>query len=445
MSAEAAERAVRAGEWPEAEHHLAELTAGLRADPDCLSAEGLGIVSALVRLAEAEDAAVVSAQTEALRCLRNAAAVSAEHRQRLAADRELIGYLAALLRRPRDSEPRLVAARCAVQLLGNMVSAGQSAQTAVWEALQDQILELLSTNDEKLPAYAATLMFNTVKGNGEVRASLQARPDFGSLVSMLLMLVTLDSEFALFCVEELCAADFVSVYRAVSEVHYAVLLDLVLVACEAGRLQLPAEAATFLSERFLTRSQSPVAAADPIEMKKILELLGVLSAEDRLRPVLQKDDVLLEAVVRILREVHELSKEEGTAFSTLGKLAELERTGAAEELSAEPTFGLKAQLVRLLGNLVWRRPSAQHAARRCRAIPVVLECCNLDARNPLLQQWAVVAVRNLCELCPENQREISELKMESVAPAAAEELRRMGMTTVTEAGRIRVQSVPPGQ
>ena len=443
MSAEAAARAAAAGEWAETERRLADITTRLRSDPDCLSPAELTTVSALVQTG-LDSAAAVSILTEALRCLRNAAAVSPSHRQQLGADSCLLRRLAALLLRRRDSEQLLVPARCAVQLLGNVVSAGRDAQVAIWSNIQDLMLDLLSANDEKLPAYSAMLMFNSVKGNADVQASLQARSDYGSVMSMLLMLVTLDCEFALFCVEELCAVDFVRLYGAVSEVHYAVLLDVVLVAEEAGRLRLPVGAAEFVSDRFQTRAQSPAAAADPVEMKKLLELLGVMSAEDRLRPALQREDVLLETTVRLLREVHELSKADGTAYSTLGKLAELQREGA-DQVSAEPTFGLKAHLVRLLGNLVWRRPEAQHAARRWQAIPVVLECCNLDARNPLLQQWAVVAVRNLCELCPENQEEIRAMRMEGVAPAAAEELRRMGLTTVTEAGRIRVQAVPPKQ
>ncbi|XP_037072318.1 uncharacterized protein LOC119093468 [Pollicipes pollicipes] len=276
--------------------------------------------------------------------------------------------------------------------------------------MADDVEAAARSGDEKLPLYAAMLFFNAIKGSGELTVRLLARDDFGSVAAALLTLVSRDSEFALFGAEELCSADLARVYTAVPAEHRPLLLDIALSACERDRLALPLEAALFVKERFRALAE----------------------------PLLTAAVALLEAVVRLLRAVHELGSADGTAFSTLAKLAELEEAGD-DAVSAEPTFGLKAQLVRLLGNLVWRRPDAQHAARRLGAVPVVLECCNLDARNPLLQQWAVVAVRHLCEACLENQAAIRELELQGLAPEAAEELRQMGVTTVREAGRIRMR------
>lgn len=36
-------------------------------------------------------------------------------------------------------------------------------------------------------------------------------------------------------------------------------------------------------------------------------------------------------------------------------------------------------------------------------LPVILDSCNIDARNPFITQWAVLAIRNACEGNTANQ------------------------------------------
>lgn len=111
--------------------------------------------------------------------------------------------------------------------------------------------------------------------------------------------------------------------------------------------------------------------------------------------------------IGLLRVVHELSKEKGNQFSMLLKLADLEAANRSETLEEHPAFGFKGALVRLIGNMCWRHQRHQDTAREMEAIPLILDCCNIDARNPLIIQWAVLAMRNLCENNVENQRVVA--------------------------------------
>lgn len=77
-------------------------------------------------------------------------------------------------------------------------------------------------------------------------------------------------------------------------------------------------------------------------------------------------------------------------------------------------MNFKCNLVRLLGNLCYQNTVAQDRIRFLEAIGTLLECCNLDARNPFIQQWSVLAIRNLCEKNRANQKIISSLTRQGV-------------------------------
>lgn len=55
------------------------------------------------------------------------------------------------------------------------------------------------------------------------------------------------------------------------------------------------------------------------------------------------------------------------------------------------SFSLKSSLVKALANLSYKNKTNQNLARETGFIPVLLECTNLDARNP--RKWAVVQFR----------------------------------------------------
>ncbi len=86
------------------------------------------------------------------------------------------------------------------------------------------------------------------------------------------------------------------------------------------------------------------------------------------------------------------------------------------------TLGAEAELVRLVALLAYRRPTVQHRVRELGGVPLVLGCCQLDERNPIVREWALLAVRNLCEGCPENQSYIAaiETRPQGVAPGCEE-------------------------
>nr|XP_039254959.1 ataxin-10-like [Styela clava] len=98
----------------------------------------------------------------------------------------------------------------------------------------------------------------------------------------------------------------------------------------------------------------------------------------------------------------------------------------------------KRSLVRLLGNLCYRNSKLQDDIRELGGIPLILECCNIDDNNPFMQQWALFAIRNLCENNAANQTEIK--KLEKLGMADSPVLRDMGIAAVQDKdGNLRLE------
>ncbi|KAJ8720613.1 hypothetical protein PYW08_006078 [Mythimna loreyi] len=111
-----------------------------------------------------------------------------------------------------------------------------------------------------------------------------------------------------------------------------------------------------------------------------------------------------------------------------------------ETVERHVAFGFKAALVRTLANLCWKNQENKKLIRELEVIPVLLDCCNIDARNPLIMQWVIFAVRNLCENCPENQEVISKMTLQ--APVDNELLQEMGLTLHTDNQGNGIKIVP---
>jgi len=71
---------------------------------------------------------------------------------------------------------------------------------------------------------------------------------------------------------------------------------------------------------------------------------------------------------------------------------------------------VKRDLVRLLGVLCTGEKGVQDRARACGGIPVVMNLCVVDERNPYLREHAIFALHNLLEGNAENQRVVDEIR-----------------------------------
>ncbi|CAN7984635.1 unnamed protein product [Ixodes pacificus] len=65
--------------------------------------------------------------------------------------------------------------------------------------------------------------------------------------------------------------------------------------------------------------------------------------------------------------------------------------------------------------------------RQVKGIALLLDVCNLDAKNPYIIQWVVLAIRNLLENNPKNQEVVAGLANKGVVTDAPQ-LQELGIS-----------------
>ncbi|XP_071454738.1 ataxin-10 isoform X2 [Hetaerina americana] len=171
---------------------------------------------------------------------------------------------------------------------------------------------------------------------------------------------------------------------------------------------------------------------DPCEISKWLEVLASASGNEEYLSVLQADGPLLVQAVFLLKSIQlvgKLAEDEGDLqhpFVPIQKLSTMGSSQSESDVEMHPAHGFKRNLVRLIGNLAWKNKEIQNKVLELEAVPLILDCCNIDERNPFITQWAIMAIRNLCDGNHEVQNVIGGLKREGVV--SNDLLKEMGLT-----------------
>ncbi|KAG5882825.1 hypothetical protein JTB14_033196 [Gonioctena quinquepunctata] len=172
-------------------------------------------------------------------------------------------------------------------------------------------------------------------------------------------------------------------------------------------------------------------AQEAYEVSLVLEILSSLSSNEAYLEKLQTHKDILVNSGALLINIHRLGKMSNNEFTPIQKLSEDEMEG--QKLNEHPAFGFKADLVRLIGNICWKNSGLQNLARTAEVIPIILDSCNIDARNPFITQWSILAIRNLCENNAENQKVIAGLHQQGTV--SSDVLEEMGITVHSDGDR----------
>ncbi|KAM7308789.1 hypothetical protein ISCGN_012422, partial [Ixodes scapularis] len=128
----------------------------------------------------------------------------------------------------------------------------------------------------------------------------------------------------------------------------------------------------------------------------------------------------------VLKVVHLLGKSGNNAFTPAPRLDDLVKAEEADS-DVDPRRNFKKELVRLVGNMSHRSRANQDLVRQVEGIALLLDVCNLDAKNPYIIQWVVLAIRNLLENNPKNQEVVAGLVNKGVVTDAPQ-LQELGIS-----------------
>ncbi|CAD7702377.1 unnamed protein product [Ostreobium quekettii] len=104
----------------------------------------------------------------------------------------------------------------------------------------------------------------------------------------------------------------------------------------------------------------------------------------------------------------------------------------------QPYRGYRTDVVAVLANSMYRRPEVQRAVMGLGGLPLLLNQCRLDDASPMVNEWALWAVRNMCEGSAEAREFISGLQLQTVVdlPELAE--RGIKIEVDRDTGKLKV-------
>ncbi|XP_058164913.1 ataxin-10 [Dasypus novemcinctus] len=373
--------------------------------------------------------------TECFRCLRNAC-IECSVNQNSIRNLDTIGVAVDLILLFRElqveQESLLTAFRCGLQFLGNIASRNEESQSIVWvHAFPELFLTCLNHHDKKIIAYSSMILFTSL--NPERMKELEENINIAiSVIEAHQKQPESEWPFLIITDHFLKSPELVkAMYAKMSNPERVTFLDLV-IAKLVGDEPLAKDdipvflshaeliASTFVDECKIVLKLTSEHHTDDEEALAIIRLLDVLcemTANTDLLGYLQVFPGLLERVVDLLRLIHLAGKDTTNIFSSPGCIkAEGDISNVAE--------GFKSHLIRLIGNLCYKNKDNQDKVNELDGIPLILDSCSLDDRNPFLTQWVVYAVRNLTEDNSQNQDLIAKMEEQGLADPSL--LKKMG-------------------
>ncbi|ODM95266.1 Ataxin-10 [Orchesella cincta] len=326
-----------------------------------------------------------------------------------------------------DSSDRVVAIRCALQFLANFIVENETNAVLMSSVFSTHIVPLHKNfhQDEKVVQYIAMILHLLLK---QCPANITVDQE---LLSSLLQ--NLHLEFVIYAMESLVAQVGVlgSLYEDAEPKLRIQLLTFLNERADVLN-NLNEKVVTMLRDNFVERSdfilKSKVGDSDDVfswEIAILLETLCGISATGN--ELLKSDSVLMTTVLFLLRQIQEVGKSTDgmneNAFAPVEDLQKLTSKSttqsSVDDIRAHPTFQFKAHLIRLIANISHRSKSNQDLVRELECLPIILDNCKIDARNPFIGQWSVLAIRNLCEGNDTNQlyiREVQRIDTEKLLP-----------------------------
>jgi len=387
---------------------------------------------------------------ECLRCLRNSVAGVKSNQEIVIAelDREFdFWYILNDLMHNVDvgESNYLTSLRCCLQLVGNLLVGQTDYQRKIFSSLTNTLEKLFTEiKDPKCLNFACMILLTLQKNSDDLKVNVDDyQKKLSVFIPRILILVeqevtSSNSDFAQLSFGSFMDnPEYLTYLPSKQRVSLVPYLSL---PVPLPIITLLSTDFTFLTDILLTTNMGSVTQLDPSSILALTELLADCSGQEQYRTNLQGHKSLVLNTLYLLKMVHEAGKSGAESLKVLGKLRDVEKreSGDRDDITASPTFGFKENLIQLLTNLVWDNTANKTTVGELDGLALILDCSQMDARNPLITQRVVLAVRALTNNHLMNQEMLAGLK--KIGAADGDLLKELGMERDQE-GKIKKMAV----
>lgn len=338
---------------------------------------------------------------------------------------------------------------CAFQFLGNFVVGNLDTQKYFWnKAFPDFFIHYLyqKSSDKQCSELCTMILYNCLLWHNNHIDNMFSNSS-GERIVLSICNMALQSDLCnwiYLCITKIFFSNPMFLPFLFSNCSDKVQLGILQLYCdsmeeenETDNIDCISSNITVLSEQFLIMFDilSESSSTDNIEFFVVLlDTLCWVTAVDGVRKQDIDSSTLLPPLIDLLK---------GSSDGFVNKVDELNdeshESNSLLQICQNLQFcPFKKSLIRLLGNLCYRNSKVQNQIHELGGIPLILNCCNIDDKHPFLQQWALFAIRNLCEGNTAIQKEIAKLEKLGVADSPV--LKSLGLTAVeNEQGKMQIE------
>lgn len=304
-----------------------------------------------------------------------------------------------------------------IQLLGNMTVQNILGKDKVWKICYPDFINQMLNSSHEFTELICFLIFNCLD-KSRARELLSSQRGI-NLISKLLFEMTKDSSsdflqlllsrilldyegtvvlYSLFNENRnfttlLLLLDFIfqsNEFRILSmheSTHLHVCTNLIELLCEDLLILTPTFFQSIsLLEEGITDEDETLTKAEIF--KSILAILAVFSGFSELLIHLQSRETLLRECLSLLEKLSKYSQPKIASNTTT----------TPESLVKQSLYGLKEHIMQLIANMLYsNRHNVNLVYEDKTKLVLILNHCRPDMLNPFLTQWAVLAIRNLCQ------------------------------------------------
>ncbi|KAF6214212.1 hypothetical protein GE061_008951 [Apolygus lucorum] len=308
-----------------------------------------------------------------------------------------------------------------VQCIANLMSNNDTMRNYVADNFAPNISEWLKTEGSKQQNYVCAVLLN-LDQVGKLSRELYNK----EFVRDLVRVSESGSEFGILLLQNFISCHlFRQLYDSGEEEQKVFLLQL-LDSMITDESYYAAEVTAMCNKfkKACDRIMTEVPSAGPysaLELAILLEFMCSTSYKSGYISSFQSDSSLVVSSSYLLRGIHEVVSQKKNWKESLKEAVDVLKNKNSE-MTNKPFFGVKGNLIRLLGNLAFRNKRNQDLVREAGCIPIILDSCKLDGDNPFIKEWSILTIRNLCDGNPENQTFIKNMNYQGCDFSVAQEL-----------------------
>ncbi|XP_022173061.1 ataxin-10 [Myzus persicae] len=284
-----------------------------------------------------------------------------------------------------------------LQFLANFSVGNETAQRQIFEGFCSTLRHfIVSSEDSKLLNNSMMLLYNLCLCDVNFRDEILK--DVNIVQQIMIHWTQNEIEYSKIFLDSIFSSskDFLLVYENLPGTSKDQLMNIISIWLDHYNEEVSLEVIVVIKNNFFINC-----ALDKVT-SHVVNVLAKASNIDKFNAEIKQDTTLLKKIMDLLVFIHKHAKDNDGSDNEFSRVKDLSALFDSD-IQTHNRFWFKSDLIRLIANMCYNHQEHQHLMRTDNIIPILLECCSFDAKNPLMREWSLFALRNILEGNLDNQ------------------------------------------